>query len=154
MAKQRNGITYIVRKEIGEWLSKLNKEKFNVIDIINDLSHSESFSDICLNKAVSNELIRLKTIGMIVVDGKVKQPTGRPANSYRKVWCCETLEVLKGDILPSKLTCKGGVVEVYVFLKGMVRIFKGYDVYNKDTALELLKHHMQFLDKASSCDNL
>lgn len=95
MARPTNQCTNQIRQLVTHWLARTTLKEFTVIDITCDLSRqTESLKVVDLTKAVSNDLIRRQSSGMLssrsgsaddmVLDKPVR--AGRPARLYWRKW--------------------------------------------------------------------
>lgn len=143
MCLPKNEHTDYTRSLINDWLIKRDETPFSVRDICNHLRTVFDFGDVDLTKAVSNELLRHKKSKRLIDVGEDEAHIGRPAKLYKQVWCNETLAVLRLDILESKIEAKAGVVRIYVYGMGMVRILKPFNVsVTKKNVREMVDYHL------------
>jgi hypothetical protein len=90
MASQNNE-TPFVRQCVALWLAQYGTLEMCVPSIVNDLKQAHaSLEDIDITKAVSNEMIRLETLGKLTSRvGTVDDGCGigRPPRLYKKRYC-------------------------------------------------------------------
>lgn len=95
-----NDVTPFVRQCIALWLASNRQATFSVSEVCKSLQDQhKSLQDLDLTKSVSNELIRLETIGLLSsrkgFKGESPNETGRPPRVYKRVYCEQSLKVLR-----------------------------------------------------------
>lgn len=98
---KKNEITPFVRQCITLWFAGNTDQKFTVSQICRELKEKHSILlEIDLCKAVSNELIRLESLGIMTsrkgAPEDVEHGTGRPPRVYRLTYCTQSLFIIQG----------------------------------------------------------
>lgn len=141
-----NAVTPFVRQCVKLWVAEnQHLEYFTVTDICNDIYSQHSvLQEIDLTKAVSNELIRLKTIGLIKDVGVFSNPIGRPAKAYELMWCGHSRHVVNSPHAElTMLRVVAGIGKVFVRGQGYVSVFPSHKVHRLDALKTLVEYHKQ-----------
>lgn len=101
MCRKRNSQTDFVRDFVRLWLSSGKLDSFSVCDVTSSINHDLSILiDVDISKAVSNELQRLESVGIITSRKGVKEDrkgSGRPPRVFTRVYCSDSLMMFKAS---------------------------------------------------------
>ena len=86
MGRRLNKETILIRNIVSGWLNRVNPDTFTVPIILSDVGSllKESFRDLDLSKALSNELIRREQDGWLICVGRDIVGLGRPPKVYKQ----------------------------------------------------------------------
>lgn len=78
----------MIRNAVTGWINRNNPERFTVTLLLSELGSmlKETFNDLDLSKAMSNELKRRERLGWLECIGLEVIGLGRPPKVYRQKW--------------------------------------------------------------------